>query len=143
MNPYLIIAALLAVLAAGAGGFRLGVDHEQAAQKREDDHIAQAVDAANAVTAAALSNMRPKFTTIKNEVQREIVNNPVYIDCRVPAAGVALVNRALEGATLPASAASAPRLPADRLRDINAALSGRAFAGRSGELPPPAGAASR
>ena len=32
MNPYLIIATLLAVLSAGAGGFRLGVDHEKASQ---------------------------------------------------------------------------------------------------------------
>jgi len=51
MNPYVLFALLGAILAAGAGGFKLGVDHEVAAQAREDAHIAQAVDAATAVAA--------------------------------------------------------------------------------------------
>ena len=34
MNPYLIIACLVAILGAGAGGFKLGADHEVASQAR-------------------------------------------------------------------------------------------------------------
>jgi uncharacterized protein HemX len=97
MNPYLIIAALLAVLAAGAGGFKLGADHQLAAQAREQNHIAEAVDAANAAAAQAIAQIKPKYTTIQNEVQREIRTNTVFADCKLPADSLRLVNQALNG----------------------------------------------
>ena len=95
MNPYLIIAALLSVLAAGAGGFRLGADHEVAAQAREQNHIAEAVDAATTVSAQAISALKVKSTTITNEVQREIRTNNIYSDCKLTAGGLQLANQAL------------------------------------------------
>lgn len=97
MNPYLIIAALLAVLGAGAGGFKLGADHQLAAQTREQNHIAEAVDAANAAAAQAIAQIKPKYTTIQNEVQREIRTNTVFADCKLPADSLRLVNQALNG----------------------------------------------
>lgn len=95
MNPYLIIAALLSVLAAGAGGFKLGSDHEVAAQAREQNHIAEAVDAATTVSAQAIAALKVKSTTITNEVQREIKTNVVYSDCKLTPGGVQLANQAL------------------------------------------------
>jgi uncharacterized protein HemX len=97
MNPYLIIAALLSVLAAGAGGFKLGADHQLAAQAREQNHIAEAVDAANTAAAQAIAQIKPKYTTIQNEVQREIRTNTVFADCKLPADSLRLVNQALNG----------------------------------------------
>lgn len=98
MNPYLIIAALVAVIASGYGGFRLGVDHEVAAQAREDQHVAQAVDAANAASANAISKIKVINTKIQNEVQREIITNTVYRDCAHTPDGLRLLNQALAGA---------------------------------------------
>ena len=95
MNPYLIIAALLAVIGAGYGGFRLGVDHEVASQAREDQHIAQAVDAANTAAANAIAKLKPKYTTIQNEVQREVRTEIRYSDCRNTAGVMQQLNQAL------------------------------------------------
>ena len=98
MNPYIIIAFLVAILGAGAGGFKLGADHEVAAQAREQNHIAEAVDAANASSAEAISKIRVTNTTIANEVQREIQTKTVYADCRHSPDGLRLVNEALANA---------------------------------------------
>lgn len=93
MNPYLILAA---ILAAGAGGFKLGVDHEYASQKREDQHIAQAVDAANNVAAEAISKLIPKNTTIRQTLEKEIRENTVYRDCKSSDDLVRAFNSALD-----------------------------------------------
>ena len=108
MNPYLIIAMLVGVLAAGAGGFKLGADHEIAAQAREQNHIAEAVDAANATAAQAIAAIKPKYTTIQNEVQREIRTNTVYSDCKLPADGLRLVQQALNGG-IPTNSGKLPK----------------------------------
>ena len=99
MNPYVLFALLGAILAAGAGGFKLGVDHEFASQAREDEHIAQAVDAATAVAAKAIGELRPKYTTIQNEVIRDVKTNTVYRDCKLSDDGMRLANQALNAGT--------------------------------------------
>ena len=95
MNPYLIIAALGAVLAAGAGGFKLGADHEVAAQAREDKHITEAIEKATDVSAKAIAGLKVKSTVITNEVQREIRTNNIYSDCKLSANGLYLANQAI------------------------------------------------
>ena len=97
MNPYLIIACLVAILGAGAGGFKLGADHEVASQARADAQIEKAVEAANLAAAEAISKIKVVNTTIQNEVQREIRTNTVYAECRNTATGLRLANEALTG----------------------------------------------
>lgn len=99
MNPYLIIAALVAVLAAGAGGFKLGADHEVAAQAREQEHIAEAVDAANAASAEAIAKIKVINTTIKQELEKEVRYEKIYTDgtCVNTPNGMRLLNQALTG----------------------------------------------
>jgi len=109
MNHYLIIAALVAVLAAGAGGFKLGADHEIASQAREQKHITEAVEAANKTAAQAIAAIKPKYTTIQNEVQREIRTNTVYSDCKLPADGLRLVQQALNGGAIPTGDSKLPK----------------------------------
>lgn len=96
MNPYLIIIALGAVLAAGAGGFRLGADHEIAAKARADQHITEAVAAATDASAKAISALKVKSTTINNEVQREVRTHTIYSDCKLTPGGVLLANQVLD-----------------------------------------------
>ena len=95
INPWIIIAVLMAILSAGAGGFKLGADHELAAQAREDKHVAKAVEAATAVSAQAISQIRPKYSTIKQEVEREIRTNTIFSECTLPANSLRNVNKAL------------------------------------------------
>jgi len=108
MNPYLIIAALVAVLAAGAGGFKLGADHEVAAQAREDQHIATAVEAANVTSATAIAALKPVYTTIQGKVIHETSTNTVYADCHQSPDGLRLVNQALSGGTIAPSDSKLP-----------------------------------
>ena len=67
MNPYILIALLTAVLAAGAGGFKLGADHELASQKRMDDQVRAVEIAVQNKNADLIASLRPKYTTIQNK----------------------------------------------------------------------------
>lgn len=95
MNPWLIVAALSAVLAAGFGGFKLGVDHETASQAREERLIGKAVEAANSASASAIAGIQVKHTTIRQELEREIRTNTFYAECKHSPVGLRSINDAL------------------------------------------------
>lgn len=118
MNPYFILAALLAagVLTGGAyyQGRQDGADGELATQKREEDVARIASDASAKAAAAAIARVKVANTTIMNEVQHEISERVVYRECL-----------------------HSP----DQLRRLNAALAGRPESAGTGVLPR-AGAAS-
>jgi hypothetical protein len=97
MNPYIIIACLVAILGAGAGGFKLGADHEIAAKAREEKHITEAVDAANTAAAEAIAKIKVTNTLVQGEIQREIHTNTIYSDCKHSPSGLQLINEALTG----------------------------------------------
>lgn len=101
MNPYLIIAALVAVMGAGWGGFSLGVDHQKAADADRDKAVREAGDLAGKQAARAISQIRINNTTIQQEIQHETRTERVYLDCRHTPDGLLLVNAALTGAERP------------------------------------------
>lgn len=111
MNPYIIIVALVAILGAGAGGFKLGVDHETASQERDQQRMEKAAQAAAVIAADAIANIKVVNTTIQNEVQREIRTNTVYADCRHSDDGLRLVNGALAGSVAPGDSKLPPAHP--------------------------------
>ena len=113
MNPYLIIVALGAVLAAGAGGFRLGADHEIAAKARADTHIAEAVAAATDASAKAISALKVKSTTITNKLETQIRTETVFRDCKLPSESLELINYSLSP-----SLVLKPQLPRPTLRQV-------------------------
>ncbi len=91
--------ALLGILVVLGGthikAYQMGGDHEVAAQAREDAQIAKAVEAANATAAEAIAKIRPKYSTINAEVQREIRTNTIFTECSLPATSLRNVNKAL------------------------------------------------
>ena len=95
MNPYIIIAILAGYIAAIAGGFTLGVDHEVASQRRADKHIAQAVDAANNTAATAIAKIKVTHQVINQKVIHETSNSVVYRECVNTPDGLRLINSAL------------------------------------------------
>ena len=97
MNPYLIIGFLVALLGAGAGGFKLGIDHEVASHASEEDRLAKITDAVNMASAQAISKIKVVNQTINSEVQRETQTNTIYSDCRHSPLGLQLLNEALSG----------------------------------------------
>jgi len=114
MNLVITIALLAAVLSAGLGGFKLGVDHEVASQARENQHIAEAVDAANAASAEAIAKIKPKYTTIQGKLEKVIETNNIYRDCKLDAVGMQLANQALSGRASPASDSKLPNADTSR-----------------------------
>ena len=95
MNPYALLAMAAAIALAGAGGFKLGVDHEVAAQARAEKLVEEAGKKMEDAAAKAIAQLKPKYTTIQNEVQREIRTNTVFADCKLPVDSLRLVNQAL------------------------------------------------
>jgi hypothetical protein len=111
MNPYLIIAIGLAIMGAGAGGFKLGRDNVIAGQMRENEQIDKAVAAGVTAAAEAISKIKVVNKTIQNEVQREVQNNVVYRDCKHSPDGLRLLNQSLTG-DKPASDSKLPEVVA-------------------------------
>jgi uncharacterized protein HemX len=99
VNPYILLALVAAILAAGAGGFKLGADHEVASQKRLDDQVRKVEKAVQATNAELIASLRPKYTTIQNKLEKQIETNTVYRDCKLDGVGLQLVNQALTGDT--------------------------------------------
>lgn len=95
MNPYLIIAAMVAMAGAALGGFQLGVDHERANQIDKQALVAEAVDAANTAAADAIAQIKPKYTTIQNQLETQIKTNTVFSDCKLDPSSFKLLNEAL------------------------------------------------
>lgn len=108
MNPWLIVFALLSVLGAGAGGFKLGADHEVAAQARNTKHVDEAVAAANLASAEAISRIKVTNSNIYSKVQHEVTEKIVYRDCRHSDVGLQHVNAALAGRPVPAGGGELP-----------------------------------
>lgn len=111
MNPYALIACMVAVLGVGAGGFKLGVDHQIASQEREDKHVQQAIEAANIAAAEAIAKIKVVNTTVQNEVQHEIRTNTIYAGCKHSPDGLRLLNEALAG-SIPAADRKLPKADA-------------------------------
>lgn len=97
MSPYPILACLLLCAACGLGGYRHGVSvtkarHDAARLAEIDGH-----HAALTATAKAIAAMTPAQAKITERVTHEVKTNTVYRDCVLPAAGVGLLNDAING----------------------------------------------
>lgn len=114
MNPWLLLGIVIAWGAsmwwAREDGKAAATDHCLAEQVRDANVAAIAGDA----TASAIAQLRPRITTIKQEVEREIRTNTVYADCRHSPGQLQRINEALTGAASePAGRGLVP--PADAL----------------------------
>lgn len=111
MNPYIILAAVLAVIGAFGGGYWWGASAKEnailAEQKREDDLIAKM----QGTVADSISKMTVKHVTIRQQVDHEIIEKPVYRDCMHTDDGLRLVNSALSN-TEPAGPSELPAIDA-------------------------------
>lgn len=100
LNPALWLVAIGLMLGTFFGGVSVGKKWEEGRHAIESNHIAEAVDAANNAAAEAIAQIKPKYTTIQNEVQREIRTNTVFADCKLPADSMRLVNQALNAGAI-------------------------------------------
>ena len=101
------LAVLLLLAGAAFGGWQARVTWDKA---EERDRLAgvitsmqldqQEARAMSEDLQKSLANLKPTFTTIRNEVQREIIEKPVYLnpDCRLPDSGRLRLDAAINAA---------------------------------------------
>lgn len=99
MIPVQGIIALVAC-ALMAGLYWLGrVDGralERGEQKRQAEIVRDVRDAALSGAAEAINKIEVKHVTVRQALEREIVERPVYRDCRHTPDGLRILNQALE-----------------------------------------------
>lgn len=94
MNPLIYVVVIGALIAIGAaGGWKVANDHRDALELREAQGKAQALEA----TAAAIAKIDVRNTTIRQTVETQIREVPVYRDCRNTEAVMKTINDALSG----------------------------------------------
>lgn len=135
-----LIALLLALAGAGGAywqGRQDGRDAELAEAVRDQQVAKIASDAATRAVAQGLSGMKVVNRTIQNEVQRDVIEKPVYRDaaCRHDADSLQRINAALTGAAGP-GAAGDRLLPAAHAADRPEFRGNDPQAGRSGDAVP-------
>ena len=102
MTPY-ILAALAAAALVGSGvAYLTGRSDGEAlavAQDVRERHVAAlASQAAASAAAAQIARIRVQHTTVRQEVEREIREKPVYVDCRHSPDQLQRLNAAITGA---------------------------------------------
>lgn len=142
MGPWAALIGLLcaAAVAAWAGwtGYGLGRDSAIAEAARDEAVAKIASDAAQDAIAKGLSQLKVVNRTIVNEVQRDVIEKPVYRDiaCRHDADSMRRINAALTGST-DAEALGGIRVPAPDATDRPQFRGDDAQAGGGGNPVPP------
>ena len=95
-NPYILLALVIGWGASVAGAFfygqGVGKDSEIATQAREEKVRVIATEAAASAAAHAISKIEVKHATIRQTLEREVVEKPVFRDCRSGRGAVELFN---------------------------------------------------
>jgi hypothetical protein len=99
-----VVAIAVAVVVLAVGGFAAGSNYKQG--QWDAAKVAEAEGQTKALEAAAKEIAKIEVTqqTIVQKVRRETIEKPVYRDCVVPAAGIGLLNEAIDGKAQSASA---------------------------------------
>ena len=86
LNPWVILAVILAIGTAGAGGYLRGVHNTKnsiAADIAREEQLAQRVyDNAILAAASEISKIEIVNRTITQEIEREVRTREVYLTCR-------------------------------------------------------------
>lgn len=104
MNPWALLGIVLAVGAMTGGAYMRGREDGEnkivAQQAREDAIAAAASDAAASAIAAAIPKITVKHQTVRQELEREIRTNPVYLraECDTGPGSLQRFNAAIPGA---------------------------------------------
>lgn len=99
------------IAAAGWWAYGAGKDSELATQAREDRTAAIATESAASAAAAAINRIEVKHVTVRQQLEREVIDRPVYRDCRSGPDAVSLFNSTIPG-TVAEHAPGGGQLPA-------------------------------
>lgn len=115
IDPIRWCALLLVAVLCTATGWQLHVwkasNDELTRLERKAEADAQAHELIAEIadqTMTAIAGIKVVNTTIYQKTRHEITSNPVYVDCRVPADGMQLINAARSGIDRPSATAALP-----------------------------------
>lgn len=84
MNPYVILAGVLAIIGSFFYGMSVGKDREVAAQAKTQAMIVQVREQAQQGAAEAIAANRPKHVTIQQKAETIIRENRILTECVNP-----------------------------------------------------------
>lgn len=116
MSPWALLGLLLVWAGSLAWATNWGIDTGkarcEAAGAREEALVAKVADAAASGAAAAIVKVNVRHQTVIQEVQHDVVEKPVYRDCRSGDDAVRLFNSTIPGAAASAVLPGGRALPA-------------------------------
>ncbi len=113
-NPWVLLTLLIALGASHVGAYVYGGRNKENAIRAEELRQEQLAEKFEGVVAETLANMKVVNTTVYQRATREIVKEPVYVDCVHTADGLQLVNSALTNQPAPPGGGQLPGADAAR-----------------------------
>lgn len=110
-NPWVILGVVLALVASHGAVYLYGGKHKEDSILAEQLRQEELVDKLELAVAEQINGIQIVNKTIYQRATREVVKEPVYIECRHSDDGLQLVNSALTN-TQPASRSELPRTDA-------------------------------
>lgn len=111
MNPWLILAAVIAWGGAYFWGRQDGADIVRAEQSRAERLVLKAREEAQLGVAAEIAKLEIKHVTLTQTLQKETRIEPVYLECRHTPDGLRVLNAALTNRPVPAGDRQLPGDP--------------------------------
>lgn len=111
MIERLVIMALVWAASVGGAfiyGMRVGGDRELATQAREERASVAAAKVAADTAAIAIANIKVKHVQITQPIQREVLDRPVYRECKHSDEQLRNINEALAPGSVPAGSGLLP-----------------------------------
>jgi hypothetical protein len=111
-NPWLLLAVVLLLGAAGFQGFRMGSQYSDGKHARETVLIQKAAEAAQAAAADEISKIKIVHQTNQTRLEREIVHVPDFSQCHAGPGALGVLNDALsnKAGAKPASGGLVPKV---------------------------------
>lgn len=106
MNPYVLLAVFLFYVGSVGGAYFFGRSDGGELEKAKAAEIQEVVNAAKegmiSAAAKAISEIEVKHVTIRQQLEKEVVEKPVYRECRHTPDGLRYLNQALTNSDEPA-----------------------------------------
>lgn len=112
-NPWIVIILMVALGASHVAAYLYGGRNKENAIMAEELRQERLAEKFEGVVAENIGRMKVVNTTIYQRATREVVKEPVYVDCVHTADGLQLVNAALANKSIAAGSGQLPGADAD------------------------------
>lgn len=108
LNPWVLLGALVVLLASNTTSYLYGGKHEAGRAAREELKLVAVEERAAKGAATEISKLKIIHRTNTQVLEREFVNNPLPDTCRLSDDGLRILNSIIEGKPAAASGSELP-----------------------------------